>query len=171
MRIRNHSSDLLVAEDIPWLMAGLLFMFIMAFAGAGLFLLFLGEWAGLFLGIFGGGMGFMAMCIFVERLQLVLDARTGTATIRSRTILRHREIVLPLADVKRATMQETLSSRSRGQTRVATRLFRPALVLDDGSGQGEIIHPVTQIYSGGMSAEHLVRRINDWHDSHRGAAA
>ena len=165
MKVKRNTPDLLIAEEVPWFMAIMLFIFIMAFVIPGVMLTFMGEWAGLIFAFGGGGLGFGGMCVFVERLQVILDGRTQTATLRRRTILGHSETVLPLADVLRAMTETTTSSKSR-QT-----LYRPALVLDDDSGQGEFRRPVTQVYSSGRGAGRVVRAINGWLEALRNQLA
>lgn len=157
MKIRRNTPDMLVAEQVPLLLAIGLFAFVMAFVTPGVVLLFAGEWLGLIFGTLGGGLGFAAMCVFVERLQVILDAAAQTATIRRHTMLSQREITLPLVELVRAT---TESTGSKGKSRA--RLFRPALVLDDGTGEGEILHPITEVFSSGTGAARLVAAINDW---------
>ena len=157
MKIRRNTPELLVAERVPVLLALGLFAFIMAFVTPGVVLFFAGEWMGLAFGTLGGGLGFAAMCVFVERLQVTLDAARRTITIRRRTMLSHREIILPLVELVRATTECTGSSGKSRQ-----RLFRPALVLDDGTGEGEILHPITDVFSSGTGAARLLAAINDW---------
>ncbi|WP_422025357.1 hypothetical protein [Roseovarius sp.] len=157
MKIRRNTPDLLVAEQVPLLLAIVLFAFVMAFVTPGVMLVFAGEWLGLAFGGLGGGLGFAAICVFVERLQVILDTSNRTATIRRRTVLSQQEVVLPLVELVRATTESTYSS---GETR--QRLFRPTLVLDDGTGAGEVLHPITNVYSSGTGAARLVAAINDW---------
>lgn len=157
MKIYRNTPDLLVAERVPLLLAIGLFGFVMAFVTPGVLLVFAGEWLGLAFGTLGGGLGIAAMCVFVERLQVILDAAAQTATIRRRTMLGHRETTLPLVELVRATTESTTSSGKSRQ-----RLFRPTLVLDDGTGAGEILHPITEVFSSGTGAARLVAAINDW---------
>ncbi|MEQ9257582.1 MAG: hypothetical protein RIG84_00645 [Roseovarius sp.] len=157
MKIKRNEPDLLVAEEVPWFMAIMLFLFIMCFVTPGVLIAFTGEWLGLLFALMGGGLGFAAMCVFVERLQLILHAPSGTATIRRRTILGQSETSLPLAEVARAVVESRTSSQQSG-----SRLSRPALVLEDGTGEGALTHPVTQVYSSGNRAETLVRAVNGW---------
>lgn len=164
MKIRRNTPDLLIAEYVPWFLAVMLFLFIMAFVTPGVILLFSGEWAGLLFAGLGGGLGFAAVCVFVERLQVILDAASGTATIRRRTVLSYREDVFPLSELSRAVAEST-TSNSNGSRQT---LYRPTLVLQDQSGEGELLQPVTDVYSSGGSAKRLVSAINAWMDA-RGA--
>lgn len=157
MKIKRNAPDVLVAEEVPWFMASMLFMFIMWFVIPGVLIAFSGEWLGLLFAALGGGLGFAAMCVFVERLQLILHAPSGTATIRRRTILSHSETQLPLSEVAKAVVES-----SKGNKAPRSRLTRPALVLRDGTGDGMLTHPVTQVYSSGNGAAELVRAVNLW---------
>lgn len=166
MKIKRNTPELFVAEEVPWFIAIALFFFIMAFVTPGVLIAFEGEWLGLVFALLGGGLGFAAMCVFVERLQLILDAASGTVVIRRRTILSHRETLLPLAEVVRAVTESTVSSGKSRQ-----RLHRAALVLEDGTGEGETIHPVTEVYSSGGGAKKLVTGVNGWLQDRRRAIA
>jgi hypothetical protein len=167
MRITRDTPDLLIAEAMPWFIAVMLSLGLLLFVGIGLLIssvMLLGTFV--MAGI-GGGMCLAAICIFVERLQLILDARAGTATLRSRTILRHREEVLPLADVLRATGETTLSGGvDTDPSRVRRKMHRPSLVLSDGAG-GEVLRPITEVHDSSPASGELVRAINDWLARHR----
>lgn len=171
MKITRDTPELLIAEETPWFIAVMLSLGLLAFVGVGL-LVSAQTLIGAFVmeGI-GGGMCLAAICIFVERLQIIFDARADTATLCSRTILRHREQVLPLADVLRATGETTLSGgdTSSDPSRVRRRMYRPPLVLSDGAG-GEVLRPITEIYDSSPAAGALVRAINLWLERHRDGA-
>jgi hypothetical protein len=115
-----------------------------------------GVWQGLLFGLFGGGLGFAALCVFVERLQVILDRREGLITLRRRTVLSYSETQLPLENLLRAEVESTIS-RKDGRSR---RLYRPSLVLQDSDG--EAVHPITQVYSNGGRTKQLVDAINKW---------
>ena len=166
MKVKRNTPDLLIAEEVPWFISIMLFIFIMAFVIPGVMLVFMGEWAGLIFALGGGGLGFGGMCVFVERLQVILDARTMTITLRRRTILGHQERVLPLTGLLRAATERSTSSGKSRQT-----LYRPVLVLEDRAGGGEQRHPVTEVYSSGRSAERLVAAVNGWLGARDGRAA
>jgi hypothetical protein len=171
MKITHDTTSLLIAEDMPWLFAVMLSLGLLLFVGVGLLVSSQTLIGAFVMAGIGGGMCFAAICIFVERLQIILDARAGTATLRSRTILRHREEVLPLADVLRATGETTLSGgdTSSDPSRVRRRMYRPSLVLADGAG-GEVLRPITEIYDSSPAAGAVVRAINMWLDRHRNTA-
>jgi hypothetical protein len=168
VKITHDSPDLLIVEDMPWLMAVGLGLFTLLLAGIGLLVMSETLPGGLVFVLVGGGMGIAAIGIFVERLQFILDGRTGTAILRSRTIFRHRETVLPLADILRATGETTLSGgdSSSDPARVRRRMHRPSLVLSDGAG-GEVLRPITEIYDSSRNSAEIVRAINAWLDARR----
>ncbi|WP_135502228.1 hypothetical protein [Roseovarius aestuariivivens] len=165
MRIIQNTPERLVAEEVPWLIAVMLFLFTMTFLGVGLAIAASGVPAGLLFAGAGGGLGCAALGVFVERLQLVLDARTGRAVIRRRTLWQRSETVLPLQRVLHATEERGPGAR---------RLSRPALVLAAPRIPGasdpsrETVHPVTEIYASGRAAARLVCAVNEWLDE-RGA--
>ncbi|KJS43294.1 MAG: hypothetical protein VR71_11145 [Roseovarius sp. BRH_c41] len=164
MNVTHTSPDLLIIEEIPWFIAIMLSLFTMLFAGVGLLVMPQSLVGGLVFLLVGGGMGLAGVGIFVERLQLILDAGAGTATLRSRTIFRHRETVFPLDDLVRATGETTLSGSATDidPARVRRKLHRPSLVLRDGASGDALLHPITEIYDSSRSSGKVVRAINDW---------
>lgn len=168
MKVTSQSPDLLIAEEMPWFIAVMLSLALLLFVGVGLLVSSQTLLGAFVMAGIGGGLCFAAICIFVERLQIILDARAGTATLRSRTILRHREEVLPLSDVLRATGESTLSGgdTSSDPARVRRRMYRPTLVLSDGAG-GEVLRPITEIYDSSPASGTVVRAINDWLEERR----
>ncbi len=161
MKIKRNTPDVFVAEEIPWLIAIMLVLFIFCFVAPGLGIAFDGVWQGLLFALAGGGMGFAALCVFVERLQVILDRRSGQITLRRRTILKYEQRLLPLDALIRADVQST-TSRKNGRRR---ELTRPAIVLSENGN--EAVYPITQVYSNGASSERLVREINKWLDQPR----
>ncbi|PKQ12681.1 MAG: hypothetical protein CVT70_08060 [Alphaproteobacteria bacterium HGW-Alphaproteobacteria-1] len=145
MKITHDTPRLLIAEDMPWLFAVMLSFGLLRFVGIGLLVGSRTLIGAFVMAGIGGGMCFAAICVFVERLQIIPDARAGTATLRSRAILRYKEEVLPLADVLRASGETTLSG-------------------------GEVLRPITGIYDSSPAAGALVRAINLWLDRHRNTA-
>lgn len=156
MKIKLNTSKIFVAEEVPWLIAIMLVLFIFCFVAPGLAMVFDGVWVGLIFAFVGGGMGFAALCVFVERLQVILDQKHGLITLRRRTVLKHQQKTLPLDAFLRAETQVT-TSRKEGRTR---QLYRPVLVVSENGD--ETIHPVTEVYSSGARAERLVQAINAW---------
>ncbi|MFU8778523.1 MAG: hypothetical protein ACNA7M_12770 [Roseovarius sp.] len=164
MKVTHNSPDLLILEEMPWFIAIMLSLFTLISAAIGLLVLSQSLLGGLVFLLVGGGMGLAGVGIFVERLQLILDARAGRVTLRSRSIFRHRETVFDLSDVIRATSESTLSGgdTSTDPSRVRRPVHRPALVLHDGAGGTPLLHPITEIYDSGRSSAEAVRAINQW---------
>ena len=151
LRITRYTPTLFIAQHVPWVIAGALFLFIMGFVTPGVLLAFDGVWHGLLFAALGGGLGFAAMCVFVERLMLRLDATDDTATIRRLTILKRTSTTIPLGDVIEADT-ESLRDHETGR-----RQSRPVLRLKNGESL-----PVTQIYSSGPGADRLAEKVNGW---------
>ncbi len=169
MKIKHKAPDLLIASQTSWLMSVLLFFFVMLFAVNGLLLMSEGSAIALILILGGGGMGVIAICLFVERLQLVLDAQTRTVTISAHTIFKYKWAVLSLDDLLYATAQTTESSNLTNPDDIRQSVTRPSLVLRDGkTGMGTMIQPVSGVYSKGRSAATIVCDINGWLKDLRG---
>ena len=167
MKVKTNTPDLLIAGETPWFMAIMLLFFTLTFAAIGLLTL-TQHWAGLIFLIGGGGLGIGAMGVFVERLQLILDARAETLTLRSRTMFRYAETVFPLQDVLRAET-ETGRSNSRNGVNSPQTLSRVAFVIRDGSGTGATTtQPLTSVMSSGKGAATVTRAANEWLKALRG---
>lgn len=168
MKVKTNIPDLLIAGDIPWLMAIMLLFFTLTFAAVGLLTL-TQTWAGLVFLFVGGGMGLGAMGVFVERLQLILDARAGTLTLRRRTLFRYSETVLPLKSVIRAETETDLGNHRDGP-KPRRSMSRLAFIVDDGSTPGETVtHRLTEVMSSGDGAATVTEAINGWLTALRGA--
>ncbi len=161
MKVKTNTPDLLIASDIPWLMAIMLMFFTLTFAAIGLLTL-TQHWAGLIFLFVGGGLGLGAMAVFVERLQVILDARAQTLTVRSRTIFRYSETVIPLDHVLRAET-ETGRSNSRNGVNSPQSLSRVTFIIRVGSGTGTTTTlPLTPVMSSGKGAATVTHAVNDW---------
>ena len=164
MKIKTNTPDLLIAGETPWFMAIMLGFFVLVFAGIGIGVLFQGHWAGLIFLLVGGGLGVGAMSVFIERLQLILDAQAGTMIMRSRTIFRYNQTIIPLDDVMRAGAETSLSgSNSQGSSKPRQTLSRLAFVVRDGAGTGgTVVQPMTTVMSSGPAAGNITREVNVW---------
>ncbi len=161
MKIKHNTPELLIVGETPWFLAIMLLLFTLTFVAIGLLTL-TQHWAGLIFVFVGGGMGVGAMGVFVERLQLILDARAQTLTLRSRTMFRYTERVFPLADVIRAET-ETGRSNSRNGVNSGQTLSRPVFVIRDKSGtDGTVTKPVTAVLSSGTGAATVTGAVNEW---------
>lgn len=173
MKIKRDTPDLLIAGETPWLIAIMLSFFILVFVGIGMLVVFQGIWAGLIFVVVGGGMGFIALSVFVERLQVILDAQADTLTMRSRTIFQYKQTVIPLPDVVRAATESSLSGSATDDfDKPRRRVSRLVFVLHDGAGTGgTVIQPMTSVMSSGNASGNVTREINEWLKAHRGVDA
>ncbi len=95
----------------------------------------------------------MVMAFLVERKQVILNRRTGTVTLRRRTMLRHRQDVFALSGLDRAEAQAHIGSEG-------DMTWRPVLVFETGQDRG--VHPVTPVYTAGQGAHRAADAINGW---------
>jgi hypothetical protein len=170
MKIRYDTPDLLIAGETPWFIAIMLLFFTLIFVGIGMLTVSQGVWAGLIFVIVGGGLGIGAMGVFVERLQVILDAQAETLTMRSRTIFRYNETVIPLKDVIRAATESSLSGTATQETsKPRQRVSRLVFILHDGAGMGgTVTQPMTSVMSSGGATGNVTREINEWLKALRG---
>ncbi|WP_291729453.1 hypothetical protein [Leisingera sp. F5] len=159
MKITRNTPEQLILSDTPWLIGIMLVFFILVFAGAGLGMLSQGGdllWPGLIFTFVGGGMGALAFCLFVRRVQVILDRPDGSIVIRRQSVFGYNEVAHRLADLSHAEVEST-TSRSESRTRT---LYRPVLILDGGMSAGR--HPVTEAYTNGRGSQRLSDAINAW---------
>ncbi|MCF6431688.1 hypothetical protein [Leisingera sp. MMG026] len=159
MKITRNTPEQLILADNPWFIGIALTLFILVFVGAGLGAASTGGanlWFGIFFALAGGGMGFAAFCLFVRRVQVILDRSGGSIVIRRQSVFGYSEAEHRLADLSHAEVEST-TSRSEGRTRT---LYRPVLVLDGGMSAGR--HPVVEAYTNGRGPLQLADAINAW---------
>ncbi|WP_120502365.1 hypothetical protein [Roseovarius sp. EL26] len=170
MKIKYDTPDLLIAGETPWFIAIMLLFFTLVFVGIGMLVVSEGIWAGLIFVVVGGGLGLGAMGVFVERLQVILDAQADTLTMRSRTLFQYKEDVIPLNDVVRAGTESSLSGTSTQDTsKPRQRVSRLVFILHDGAGTGgTVVQPMTSVMSSGGAAGNVTREINEWLKALRG---
>jgi hypothetical protein len=169
MKIKHKSPDLLIAGETPWVTATLLYLLVMLFALNGLLFMPHGSDIALVMILGGGGMGIIAVCLFVERLQMVLDAQTRTVTISCHTIFNYSWAVYALDDLLYAAAETPKHASLTNIDEIRRSVSRPSLVLRDGSNaMGLLIHPVSDIYAKGRYAANVVGDINNWLKDLRG---
>ncbi|MEP5154924.1 hypothetical protein [Planktotalea sp.] len=147
MKVTRNTQDILIVEDRPILVAGLLaFFFIGAVAGslgalssgelvAALVLLFSTVFVGLF--IFA----------FVRRVQLIFNRPQNTLTFRKRSLQGYSEVVHPLNELSHAVTEGSETKRS-------------VLIFKKGMSAGE--HPVTGYLTDGKGPQRITDAINAW---------
>lgn len=153
MTVLRNLPDQLILAHAPWLFGGALIACIIAACGAGLTLLFAGEWSGLAALLIGGGLPLAIFALAIQRDQVIFDTATGTITLQRQTLWRYTRAVHALDDLVRADLQELRETA------------RPVLILRQG-GQRRT-HPLIEPYIGGNAPRKTVRVINDWHDATR----
>ncbi len=154
MKIVRNTPEQLIIRSVPWVIAIMLSVFLLAVIGFGLSSLFAGNTANSFWGLFLIPL-FLAvfMIIFVRRDDLILDRSRNLlelrhSTFRGRTTIQHK-----LEHLARAKL-ETSHGSEGGTT------HRIALELDGGMDAGT--HPVTPVYVSGNGAKRGVDAINAW---------
>jgi hypothetical protein len=156
MRVSIDRPDLLLLDHVPWGLALLASLFVLAFAGGGIAALGQGEIVtALMFILVGGGAGVAMLVLMVERCQLWLDRAAGQMTFRRRTLRGQTEVSYPLDQVDRA-LTERGGGRGRGTTRPVLRLV-----------QGDRI-ALTETYHASAMADRTETRINDWLKAARG---
>lgn len=158
MKITTDTPELLIVEDRPVILALALVVFILIFVGTGIGLTVAGEWWGLLLALFGGGMGFAAFWAFVRRVQVVFHRPEAYVEFRRRNIFGASRVRHALAEIDRAEIEESHSSEN-GTT------YRVVLVVERGQSAGR--HPVTLAYSSGSGHHRAAQAINSWLGSER----
>ncbi len=159
MKVTRNTPNQLILSNAPWLIGIMLVVFILCFVGAGLFMATEGG-EGIFFGIFfalvGGGLGFGAFCVFVRRVQVILDRRTNSIVIRRQSIFGHDTVEHDLSNLSHAEVETTTSSRKG----TSSKMHRPVLILEKGMSAGR--HPIVEAYVSGGGAQRLVDAVNDW---------
>lgn len=161
MKVTRNTPDQLILSDTPWLIGIMLIFFILVFTGAGIAITISESWVGLIFAFFGGGMGVMAFCVFVRRVQVILDRPANQLLIRRQSVFGYTSVEHALSDLSHAELDAT-TSRNKGRT---STLYRPVLILSSGMSAGA--HPIVAAYTNGKGPDRLVRAVNDWLDAGR----
>lgn len=156
MKVTRNTPDQLILSDTPWLIGIMLILFILVFTGAGIAITVSETWAGLIFAFFGGGMGVMAFCVFVRRVQVILDRPADQLLIRRQSVFGYSAVEHSLSDLSHAELEST-TSRRKGSS---STLYRPVLVLSRGMSAGR--HPVVAAYTNGKGPARLVDAVNAW---------
>ncbi len=159
MKVTRNTPDQLILSNTPWLIGIMLVVFILCFVGAGLFMATEGG-EGIFFGIFfalvGGGLGFGAFCVFVRRVQVILDRRTNSILIRRQSIFGYETVEHDLSNLSHAEVETTTSTRKG----TSSKMHRPVLILEKGMSAGR--HPIVEAYVSGGGAQRMVDAVNGW---------
>lgn len=159
MKVTRNTPTQLILADTPWFIGIMLVFFILTFVGAGLVMVSDGGeniWFGLFFALIGGGLGVGAFCVFVRRVQVILDRTKNRILIRRQSVFGYEAVEHQLSSLSHAEVE---SSTFRSDSSSST-LYRPVLVLDKGMSEGR--HPIVDAFSNGRGAHKLVDAVNAW---------
>ncbi len=159
MKVTRNSPTQLILSDTPWFIGISLMFFILAFVGAGLFMVTQGGegiWFGIFFALFGGGMGVGAFCTFVRRVQVILDRDKDSIVIRRQSVFGYEAVEHKLSNLSHAETEQTVSRRDSS----SSTLYRPVLILDEGMSAGQ--HPIVEAFSSGRGAREMADAVNEW---------
>ncbi|MFN3937283.1 MAG: hypothetical protein ACK4KW_06865 [Gemmobacter sp.] len=158
MRVRENTDHRLVLEDRPWLVGGIVVVFILLLAAFAMFSMSEGAWlvaivlaAG---AILGGGLG---LYLFVRRTEVEFDRDDNRVTIRTVTVVGDKVQRHPLDRMRRATV-ETQAMSGRGTERAA----RVSLVFSEAGADWRV--PLTLAYTTGPEPAEIATLVNRWKD-------
>lgn len=149
MRIRECTPERLVIEDRPVILAILLSVLLMAFAGGMLFFLRQGDWFATGLAGFGAFLMTGILTASVRRVIVVLDRPAGVVLIRSRTVFGQTEDRRALSTLLGAEAEGKRSGRG-GMS------YRPALRFADGT------LPLCDVHVPGRGAAEIAEAVERW---------
>lgn len=152
MKVTRDTTDQLILENNPIVIAILISCFALIFVAAGLFLMSEQFWFGLLFTISGVAIGIVFNMAFSRRTQLILDRPSNHIELRRKSMLGYKKQTWELNYLDRAIVQ---SSRTDNTT-----TYRAAMVFSDGMDAGT--HPITIVYSSGGGAERASNAINNW---------
>ncbi|WP_342068804.1 hypothetical protein [Yoonia algicola] len=154
MKIVRNTSDQLILQSVPWVIAIMLSIFLLGAIGFGLSSLFESNTTDAFWGLLAIPL-FLSLfiVIFVRRDDLILDRSRNLLELRHSTFRGRTKIQHKLEHLNRAMLQTSRSSKGATTHRIA-------LVLDGGMDAGT--HPVTPVYVSGNGAKRGVEAINAW---------
>ena len=145
--VRNLPSQLILSHA-PWITGGFLIVCIIAFAAAGIALIFDGQVKGLLAIAIGAGIPLLMFAIIVKRDQAIFDAQAGTITLQRQTLFGYSRTNHRLADLLEAEIQR-LDDTSR-----------PVLIFDRGQAAGR--QPLVEAFVSGNGPARAVQAINTW---------
>ncbi|WP_103258556.1 hypothetical protein [Tabrizicola aquatica] len=157
MKVLDQTPDRLLLEENPLLLGVLLAIAVFLPLALAVVLLVQGSWFGLiplavaaFLALF--------LVLFVVRTRVLFDRPAGHVVIRLRRLTGETAQVLPLADIRAARVETSISrsTPTNGGTATVSETHRAVLLTP----QGEV--PLTTAYSAGDGAERMAQAINDW---------
>jgi hypothetical protein len=156
MRIAEETPVRLTLESRPWVLGSVLALVILLMLAIALATVAQNGWLALGMAL-GAGLFGICFVVFVRRVIVIFDRAAGAVVIRSASLLGQTERTLPLAEIREAAV-DTSISRSTGSNGRSTvsRTHRPVLRTPGG----EV--PLTEVYSGGDGAGRMAESINRW---------
>ena len=154
MEIREQSPERLVLEARPICLPILFAVAMVAGLCGGFATILLERPDVLLFPLLTGGCSALFVLAFAFRIIVFLDRPAGVVLIRSVTVVGQREVVHPIADLRRAVLQRPKRQRSLSSD---SKTYRPALTMADGT---EV--PLWHLFISGNGAARTVTTINDW---------
>ncbi|MEO1109047.1 MAG: hypothetical protein AAFX90_14125 [Pseudomonadota bacterium] len=159
MKITRNTPDQLILSNSPWLIGIMLILFTLCFVGVGLFKVSEGReavWAGILFALFGGGLGLGAFCVFVRRVQVILDRGSNSILIRRQSVFGYDIVEHELSDLSHAEVETATPPRNTTQS----KMYRPVLILEKGMSAGR--HPIAEAFVSGRGSQRMVDAVNGW---------
>lgn len=151
MKVIHRSDTLLMIEDRPWFLGGLMIVIALVFLFGGTAILGKGQvFGGLMMILVGVGVPLTIAALMVQRVRVTLDRSTGQVTRTARSVRGLSQTAYALNRL--TTTRVGATSDSDGTA------YRLELVLDDSA---EVV-PFTSYYSGGTRAQRLSETVNAW---------
>lgn len=157
MRVAEDRPDRLTLEARPWVLGSVLAGVILLFCAIALATFKENVWLGFGM-LLGAALFGAAFLAFVRRVIVIFDRTAGAVVIRTASVLGQTERTLPLADIRKAVIETSISrsTSSSGGRSTVSRTHRP--VLDTAAGAV----PLTEVYSGGNGADLVADAVNRW---------
>lgn len=151
MKVIHRTDSLLMIEDRPWLIGGLMVGMALIFLFGSMALLSSGEiLGGVLMGVVGVGVPMLIGGLMVIRVRLVLDRDAGTLTRISRSVRRLTRQEYPLDRLTEARLGASTDGDGTAY-RLELQLRAPSEIV-----------PFTTYYTSGRRPEHLIDAVNDW---------
>jgi hypothetical protein len=156
MKVAEETPHRLTLESRPWVLGSILALVILLMLAIALATVRENIWLGLGMAL-GAGLFGVCFVVFVRRVIVIFDRPASAVVIRSASLLGQTERTLPLADIREAAVDTSISrsTRSNGRSTIS-HTHRPVL----RTAEGEV--PLTEIYSGGDGAALVAASINRW---------
>ena len=162
MKVSHNSTDLLIIDHIPWILATALACMVVLFAAIGLMPLgFVDDpmvWLYSFMfTVVGGGLWLLMLEMFARRLQFIFDRQTDRITIRRRSLFRREEQTHKLSRLIEARIETDTTENG-------TATYRPVVILRAARGgkPAEIRVPLHHYFTSGTGPETVCDAINSW---------